>query len=818
MVNRLTSLFKKLFGFIRISIKLLLAFLVFTTVVTTIVVYNCGDENFSFNFKDNLVGNVTQLNPVRVSREIAPLSVEEIVSAVTTTTGPISIGGGRYSQGGQVAYPDSLHIDMRKFNKVLAFDKDKKQITVQPGIRWRDIQDYIDPYNLSIKIMQTYSNFTVGGSLSVNVHGRYVGEGPLVKSINNIKIVLADGSINTASPSENSELFYGAIGGYGGIGVIVEATLNLADNIRVERTSTQMDISEYKKFFFENVRENKSAVFTNGDIYPPAYEKVRSVTWVKTDKPVTDEQRVRPRDTEYYWGPRVVDIIADYDAGKWLRQHAIDPIVYMSAPVVWRNNEASYDVRELEPASRAKTTYGLREYFVPAERFDEFVPKMRAIFQQHDADIINVSIRHAHQDPGTLLAWAKTEVFAFVVYYRQGTSREDQEKVKLWSREMIDAAVSVGGSYYLPYQIYESRAQFAAAYPHAADYFTLKKKLDPNFRFRNQLWAKLYPDDDLQFDKDNVKQYYRGEEQTFLTIPEWYLVFNPVEYANYLTTDKAPSDFPFWESISEYWRLYDRVKKVTEGVYPENSEYITMLRVIGISTTVEYMYKGLYEKSIGAFTAWAANGELTPEDKIIAQAQLAYSKLIYDEAWYKFYFFPWVKKIWSDTDFFGKNFTRKLERKLFFSAEFTIKTGYAKLIGYAAKSSYEQSDGFIYMTAKRSVESTGDIHLPAKKLEQKGESYLLAVPRWGLFTKTLSELVQQGFEFQDISGNTRIVLSYIGSGKLDTLRDAKLLFASPLVSNKQQERVYIYSAVNNLKNAMQEMQMKGFSLEHIYDY
>lgn len=808
------SALKKIYTPFFAVFKLLLAFLIITAIATTLVVYRCGDDDFKFDFNDKLVSNVTQLNSVRVAREISPTTEQEIVSAIMETSGPISIGGGRYSQGGQIAYPDSLHIDMRKFNKVLAFDKNKKQITVQTGIRWRDIQDYIDPHDLSIRIMQTYSNFSVGGSLSVNVHGRYVGEGPLIKSVESIKIVLADGSVKTASPAENPDLFYGAVGGYGGLGVIVEATLNLTDNIRVERTSVPMPIADYKKFFFDNVRNNQTAVFTNGDIYPPHYDRVRSVTWIKTDKPLTDDQRIRPRNDEYYWGPRVVDFIADYDVGLWLREHLIDPVLYLSSPVVWRNNEASYDVRELEPASRKTTTYGLREYFVPVENFDNFVPKMRDIFLKHDADIINVSIRHARQDPGSLLAWAKTEVFAFVVYYRQGTSREDQEEVKLWSKEMIDAAVSVGGSYYLPYQVYESRAQFAAAYPHAQDYFTLKQTLDPNYRFRNQLWAKLYPAGDLQFDKDKVKQYFRGEEQTFLTIPEWYLVFNPVEYANYLTANKAPSRFPFWQSISEYWRLYDRVKEVAKDVYPENAEYITMLRVIGISTTIEYMYKGLYEKTIGAFTAWTAKGDLTPEDRIIAQAQLAYSELIYDEAWYKFDFFPWVKKIWSDTDFFGENFIRKVERKLFFSLEFTLKAVYAKLIGQAVQSNYEPSDGFIYMTATGS----GDVQAPAKILEQKGDAYLMAIPRWNLFTKTLPALIEQGYVFQDISGNTRMVLSYVGGSIPKDLKESTLLFASPMVSNPQQQRVYVYSAVSNLKNAMHELSAKGLSLEHIYDY
>jgi hypothetical protein len=144
--------------------------------------------------------------------------------------------------------------------------------------------------------MQTYSNFTVGGSLSVNVHGRYVGEGPLVRSVESIKVVLADGSVQEASRAENSELFFGAIGGYGGLGVIVEATLNLAANTAVERVSTKIPISEYKRYFFENIRHSKTAVFHNADIYPPGFTKLMATTWFLTDKPVTVPERVDSRD------------------------------------------------------------------------------------------------------------------------------------------------------------------------------------------------------------------------------------------------------------------------------------------------------------------------------------------------------------------------------------------------------------------------------------------------------------------------------------------------------------------------------------------
>jgi len=96
--------------------------------------------------------------------------------------------------GGQTATEGALFINMRQFDRILSFAPAEKTITVQAGIRWRQIQEHIDPANLSVKIMQSYANFTVGGSLSVNAHGRYVGLGPIILSVRSLKVVLADGT------------------------------------------------------------------------------------------------------------------------------------------------------------------------------------------------------------------------------------------------------------------------------------------------------------------------------------------------------------------------------------------------------------------------------------------------------------------------------------------------------------------------------------------------------------------------------------------------------------------------------------------------
>lgn len=439
-----------------------------------------------------IVNDVTQLNPVEVWAVATPTSIEEVRDALRQFSGPVSVGGGHFSMGGQTASPGSLHLDMRRMNKVLALHPQERTIRVQAGIRWCDIQRFVDPHGLAVKIMQTYANFTVGGSLSVNVHGRYIGLGPLVLSVRSITLVLADGEVRLASPAENSELFYGAVGGYGALGVIVEAELELAENTRMERVQAKMPLGEYLAFFRQHVRDSKLAVFHNADIYAPHYSSVRAVTWQVTKKPVSVPHRLQPVKRRFPLERYFLWAVSETPFGKWRREFIIDPLLYLRGKVHWRNYEAGYDVAELEPPSRKRRTYVLQEYFVPVERHGEFVPRMAEIFRRHRANVLNVSIRHAIADPGTLLAWARGETFAFVVYYKQRTRPNARDRVAVWTRELIDAAIDCGGTYYLPYQPHATPEQFHWAYPRAQELFSLKRRLDPSFRLRNVLWDKYY--------------------------------------------------------------------------------------------------------------------------------------------------------------------------------------------------------------------------------------------------------------------------------------------------------------------------------------
>jgi FAD/FMN-containing dehydrogenase len=435
------------------------------------------------------VNDVTRLNPVVVASQVQPLSTDEVQRAVNMWPGALSIGGGRFSMGGQIAAPDSLHIDMRAVNRVVAYSPANRVIRVQAGITWRAIQDHVDPYGHSVKIMQSYSNFTVGGSVSVNCHGRYVGRGALVNSLRALQLVLPDGEVVEATRELNADLFRAAVGGYGGVGIVTEVELDLDVNTRIERVVKSVSLQDYPDWFRREILRNEAVSLHNADLAPPYFDAPTAISWLRTEKPLTEPRRLVPRGLRYSKEQNLIWAVSELPGGGAIRS-AVEKSLLDKPAVVWRNFEASMDNASLEPRTRAMSTYVLQEYFIPIANFHPFVQQMTAILRGRQTGTLNVSIRHAPADMTSLLTWAPTEVFCFVLYYKQRVTESASKAVAAWTRDLVEVALRNGGRYYLPYRLQATKDQFVRAYPESAQFALLKKKLDPKNRMRNLLWDR----------------------------------------------------------------------------------------------------------------------------------------------------------------------------------------------------------------------------------------------------------------------------------------------------------------------------------------
>ena len=143
--------------------------------------------------------------------------------------------------GGQTASPGSLHLDMRRLNQVVwLLARGNSASACRAGIRWCDIQKFVDPARAR---GQDHADLR-------QLHRRRIAERQRARALRRPRPAHPLGALDQAgaderrarrkrAPSSNAEIFYGAIGGYGGLGVIVEAELDLADNTRVERVAVQ---------------------------------------------------------------------------------------------------------------------------------------------------------------------------------------------------------------------------------------------------------------------------------------------------------------------------------------------------------------------------------------------------------------------------------------------------------------------------------------------------------------------------------------------------------------------------------------------------
>jgi FAD/FMN-containing dehydrogenase len=341
--------------------------------------------------------------------------------------------------------------------------------------------------------MQSYSNFSVGGSLSVNCHGRYVGAGPVANSVRALQLVTAAGEVLECDRTRHADLFAAVIGGYGGLGAIAEVELDLAQDVRMRRDVERVALADYPAWFRANVLADPDAVLHNADLVPPAFDAPLAITWRRTDAPATVAEHLVPVDADYGSDQKLIWAASELPAGSSLRAYDQDRMLAEPAPVVWRNHEASLDADSLEPATRAFSTWLLQEYFSPVEAFAPFAHAMAALLRREPVHALNVSIRHSPADPLTLLRWAPRECFSFVLYHKQRRHRFAEAQAKRWTQELVELALEHGGRHYLPYRLHATQRQFLRAYPGAVRYAELKREWDPQRRWRNALLDAYLP-------------------------------------------------------------------------------------------------------------------------------------------------------------------------------------------------------------------------------------------------------------------------------------------------------------------------------------
>ncbi|MEP7220108.1 MAG: hypothetical protein ABI876_14390, partial [Bacteroidota bacterium] len=293
-------------------------------------------------------------------------------------------------------------------------------------------------------------------------------------------------------------------------------------------------------------------------------------------------------------------------------------------------------------------------------------------------------------------------------------------------------------------------------------------------------------------------QFCRLGVYTYLTIPEWYLVWSSDEYADFIAAH-PPSRFPYLAHLGQFWSGYRTIYDSTKDRYPFDGGYHMMIVVIGVSTSIEYGMKAGYENIVGRLAESVTLHGPTAEDSLAAMTARRYVEFIRVEPWYRFDFLTPLKKLWTEAGAWGSDPLRKWERKYFLTSEYAVKAAYGWFLDQAAGVAYGEEKPVTVVLLDRvpehPIDSIPELHLLSRGADG---SAVCSIPRYQAFTCYARALATAGANFLNIAGNNgTILVSAIVPAGFDDF-GLRLLMRQPITTRPGQQRIVMMVPVREL--------------------
>jgi stearoyl-CoA desaturase (delta-9 desaturase) len=444
----------------------------------------------------------SRLRDARPAEIRAPKTVDEVASLLKRAAGDgrrATLRGGGRSFDDQ-ALNDDLVVDVSGFDRVLAVDAAKREVTVEGGARWGEILDASLEHGLVPHILVTTESATAAGTISANCLSRssprYGHTGDHVRSLS---LLTVGGEHLTCSRDENADLFRAVIGGFGWFGHVTRATFDLLDIGDRRNVRTEIDRREGLEAFTERLVEASlgpercDAVYSVYSLADPQRGAVLRSTY--TDEPVGRTLHIyepyswyRPLAELFFLSSRVANALC----------HASYRHVFGRGPFVDDLRGYTFCMEGNERAKAIADRVGIpmssvqHSYVVPTEALLPFLRDSARLLEEHDVypSLLDGLYRPADD---YLLSSANGLPGFCVSYVFEGVTRSKRERILRCLHEMNEACIAAGGRLHLVKNVYATRAQLRRMYGHALDDLArLKAKHDPKGLLVNDFFTRAF--------------------------------------------------------------------------------------------------------------------------------------------------------------------------------------------------------------------------------------------------------------------------------------------------------------------------------------
>jgi FAD/FMN-containing dehydrogenase len=187
---------------------------------------------------------------------VTPRSLDELSALVRRVADAdnkcLRATGGGFSWSPLVQYADTI-VSMKALDRVLAFDASAGSIEVECGIRIEALEAWIRPRGFTLVSPPLFPMPSVGGVVATGSHGADSARGNFSDQILEMKLVRADGSVQSVRRGDPE--FPAAQVALGSLGVLYSVTLELAPQFSVYVDKRYVPVS-YVLDEFEDLRKS----------------------------------------------------------------------------------------------------------------------------------------------------------------------------------------------------------------------------------------------------------------------------------------------------------------------------------------------------------------------------------------------------------------------------------------------------------------------------------------------------------------------------------------------------------------------------------
>jgi hypothetical protein len=309
-------------------------------------------------------------------------------------------------------------------------------------------------------------------------------------------------------------------------------------------------------------------------------------------------------------------------------------------------------------------------------------------------------------------------------------------------------------------------------------------------------------------------EYYRAEANSYLTYPEWHIVFAYEGLAKVLKTGDE-YELDYFASISSFWQSFCALNTVAGKHGGADFATRATIHTIGVSFTLEMAAKALYEETIGWFAALLRGDKKTFQDIYASQMADDYAQFLLQRPWYQYDFDSAVTELWQQPVI---NVVRGWERRLALGGEWKAKAAYARVIGQAVAAA-----GQAKLTIRSVVSGVAPTDLVdiegIKIVNDDGQQLIIETPRYRKFTRIVEAIIARNGQIVEVAGNDDVMLSATKAAGTPSLAlDNGNIISRITRDGYGGSRILVDAKIQNLSLLLSELKTNGYSLEHIYDY